>query len=192
MRLWFQDGWPLFQLAHTLLPLLTFGPLLALWTSHEHHSLFFLISLLTFYTGIGVFWLYMFYSRVSWVVDLLAHLLHYFFVVPTSFFIILHCLYLLFHLYFFHHIFLCLEWWFFIFQCMKDGHILFHSYLMDVGLEILSWEGYLGRESLYTSVFGSVSILLWILNRVRLLIFKVCAGKKKKRKEKKKKIYIKK
>ena len=30
LRLWLQDGWPSFQLAHTLLPLLTFKPLLAL------------------------------------------------------------------------------------------------------------------------------------------------------------------
>ena len=45
--------WPSFQLAHTLLPLLTSRPSLALWTLHEHHSHFFLIALLTFYTGIG-------------------------------------------------------------------------------------------------------------------------------------------
>ena len=53
LRPWSQDGWLSFRLAHTLLPLLTSRPLLALWASHEHHSLLFLIALLTFYTGIG-------------------------------------------------------------------------------------------------------------------------------------------
>ena len=55
LRPWLQDGWPLFRLAHTLLPLLTSRPLLALWSSHEHHNIFFLIALITFYTGIGAF-----------------------------------------------------------------------------------------------------------------------------------------
>ena len=53
LRLWLQDGWPSFWLAHTLLPSLTSRPSLALWALHEHHSLFFLITLLTFYTEIG-------------------------------------------------------------------------------------------------------------------------------------------
>ena len=52
-RLWLKDGWPSFWLTHTLLPLLTSRPLLALWALHEHHSLLFLIALLIFYTGIG-------------------------------------------------------------------------------------------------------------------------------------------
>ena len=53
LKPWLQDGWPSFRLAHTLLPLLTSKPLLALWASHEHYNLFFLITLFTFYTGIG-------------------------------------------------------------------------------------------------------------------------------------------
>ena len=53
LRPWSQNGWPSFRLAHTLLPLLTSRPLLALWASHEHHSLLFLIALFTFYIGIG-------------------------------------------------------------------------------------------------------------------------------------------
>ena len=115
--------------------------------------------------------------------DLLAHLLHYFFVVPTSFFIILHCLYLLFHLYFFHHIFLCLEWWSFTFWCREDSHIPLNSYLMDVSLEILNLEGHLVRESSLTSLFESISISLCILREVHLLIFRVCASKRKKMKK---------
>ena len=56
LRPWLYDGWPSFRLAYTLLPLLTSKPLLALWASHEHYSLFFLITLLTFYIRIRVFW----------------------------------------------------------------------------------------------------------------------------------------
>ena len=158
--------------------------MLALWTSHDHHSLFFLISLLTFYTGIGVFWLYMFYSRVSWVVDLLAHLLHYFFLLSqhhTSLFISSVSSFI-----FFHHIFLCHGWWSFTFRCMKDGYILLHSYLMDVSSKILNLEGHLGRESSLTSLFESISISLCILKKVHLLIFRVCAGKRKKKEKKEK------
>ena len=42
-------GWVAFILVSSLLPLLTSRPLLALWASHEHHNIFFLIALLTFY-----------------------------------------------------------------------------------------------------------------------------------------------
>ena len=56
LRPWLQDGWPSFRLAHTLLPLLTSEPLISFLALHEHHSLFFLIVLLTFYTEIGAFW----------------------------------------------------------------------------------------------------------------------------------------
>ena len=56
LRSWLQYGWPLFRLVCTLLPLLTYGPLLALWASHEQHNLFFLIDVLTLYTKIGALW----------------------------------------------------------------------------------------------------------------------------------------
>ena len=83
-----------------------------------------------------------------------------------------------------HHIFLCLGWWFFVFQCVKDSHILFHSYLMDIGSKIFSWEGHFFIKSLYTSLFESISISLCILKRTHLLIFRVCAGKRKKNEKK--------
>ena len=112
----------------------------------------------------------MLYLRVSWAIDLLTHLLHYFFVVLPSFFIIPHCLY---PLSLSSRFFLCHEWWPFTFQCMEDSHVLFHSYLMDFGLEILSWEGHFVRESSCTSLFKSISISLRIFNGVHLLMF-VC------------------
>ena len=56
---------------------------------------------------------------------------------------------------------------------MEDGHVSFHSYLMDIGLEILNWEGHFVRESSCTSLFKSISISLWIFNGVHLLMF-VC------------------
>ena len=116
----------------------------------------------------------MLYSGVSWAMDLLTHLLHYFFVVLPSFIIIHHCLYPLFyHLSLSSHFFSCHEWWSFTFQCMEDSHVLFHSYLMDIGLEILSWEGHFVRESSCTSLFKSISISLRIFNGVHLLMF-VC------------------
>ena len=45
----------------------------------------------------------MLYSGVSWAMDLLTHLLHYFFVVLPSFFIIPHCLYPLFYNFFIYY-----------------------------------------------------------------------------------------
>ena len=79
-----------------------------------------------------------------------------------------------------HHIFFsCHEWWSFTFQCIEDGHVPFHSYLMDIGSEILSWEDHLVRESSCTSLFESISIPLCILRGVHLLIFRVWGGKKK-------------
>ena len=124
--------------------------------------------------------------------DLLAHILHYFVVVLTSFFIVLHCLYILFHLlYLLPHLFPYLKWWSFTFQCMDEGHVPFHSYLMDIGLKILSWKCHFFRESLSTSLFESISISLCILNGVHLLIFRVCTGKKKWMKKKgNKRMYI--
>ena len=99
-----------------------------------------------------------------------------FFVVP-SFFIIPFCLYHLFYpLSLSSRFFLCKEWWSFIFQCIEDGHIPLHSYLMDIGSEIFSWEGHFVGESVYMSLFESISISLCILNGARLLIFKVCAS----------------
>ena len=56
LRPWSQDRWPPFRLAHTLLPLLTSKPLLALWALHEHHNIFFLVALLTFYNRIRPLW----------------------------------------------------------------------------------------------------------------------------------------
>ena len=49
---------------------------------------------------------------------------------------------------------------------------------MDIGSEILSWEGHFVRESLYMLLFESISISLCVLNGVHLLIFRVCAKKK--------------
>ena len=127
----------------------------------------------------------MLYSGVSWAMDLLTHFLHYYFLLSyhhfSSFLIISHCLYHLFyHLSLSLHFFLCHEWWSFTFQCMEDGHVPFHSYLMDIGSEILSWQGHLVKKSSCTSLFESISISLCILSGVRLLIFKVCASKRKK------------
>ena len=76
----------------------------------------------------------MLYSWVSWAMDLLTHLLHYFFIVLPSFFIIPLCLYPLFYpLSLSSRFFLCHEWWSSTFQCMEDGHVPFHFYLMDIG-----------------------------------------------------------
>ena len=88
LRPWLLDRWPSFWLAHTLLPLLTSKPLLALWTSYERHSLFFLITLLTFFTKIGDFWyIYaLFESLMSHGLNLLTHLLHHFICCPTIIF----------------------------------------------------------------------------------------------------------
>ena len=123
----------------------------------------------------------MLYSGVSWAMDLLTHLLHYFFVILPSFFIIPLCLYPLFYLLSLSsRFFLCHEWWPFTFQCMEDIHVPFHSYLMDIGSEILSLEGHLVRESSPTSLFKSISISLCIMKGTHLLIFRVCAGKRKK------------
>ena len=181
--------WPSFWLAHTLLPLLTFGPLLALWTSHEHHSIFFLISLLTFYTGIRVFWCIYILFESFMSCGLIGSPSSLFFCLPnislhhTSLFISFVSFFI-----FFHHIFLCPEWWFFTFWCREDGHIPFHSYLMDISSKILNLEGYLVRESSLTSLFESISISLCILREVHLLIFRVCASKRKKMKTKMKKM----
>ena len=130
----------------------------------------------------------MLYSGVSWAIDLLAHLLYNFVIVLTSFLIIPHCLYPSFHLLsLLSRLFLCLDWYIyiyiyiFIFQCIKDSHIPLHSYLVDISLKILSWKGHLIRESSYTSMFESVSILLCILSGAHLLIFRTCTSKKKKR-----------
>ena len=92
--------------------------------------------------------------------DLLTHLLHYFFVVLLSFFIIPLCLY---PLSLSSHFSLCHEWWSFTFQCMDDGHVPFRSYVMDTGLEIFSWEGHLIKESSCTLLFESIFISLCIL-----------------------------
>ena len=64
---------------------------------------------------------------------------------------------------------------------MKDGHILFHSHLMDIVLEFLSWGDHLVRESSSTSLFECVSISLCILSEAHLLIFRVCSSKRKKK-----------
>ena len=104
----------------------------------------------------------------------------FFFVVLPSFFIILIYIYPLFYpLILSSHFFLCHEWWSFTFQCIEDGHVPFHSYLMDIGSEILSWEGHLVRESSCISLLESISIPLCILRGVHLLIFRVWGGKKK-------------
>ena len=50
-------GWVTFILVSSHpIPLLTSGPLIALWASYDHHNIFFLIALLTFYTVIGALW----------------------------------------------------------------------------------------------------------------------------------------
>ena len=46
---------------------------------------------------------------------------------------------------------------------MDDGHVPFRSYVMDTGLEIFSWEGYLIKESSCTLLFESIFISLCIL-----------------------------
>ena len=169
LRPWLQDGWPSFWLAHTLLPLLTSRPLLALWASHEHYNFFFLIALLTFYTRIGVLqYIYaLFGSLMSHgLIDSSSSL---FFVVLSSFLVVPLCLYPLFyHLSLLSRFFPCHEWWSFTFQCMEDGHVPFHSYLMDVGSEILNWEGHFFRESLYTTLFKNIFVSLCILSGAHL------------------------
>ena len=118
--------------------------------------------------------------------DLLTHLLHYFFFCCST--IIFHHTSLFISLFYplslSSHFFLCHKWWSFTFQCMDDRHIPLHSYLMDIGSEILSWEGHLVRESSSTSLFERISISLCILSGARLLIFRVCASKKNKNKNK--------
>ena len=122
--------------------------------------------------------------------DLLTHLLHYFFIVLPSFFIIPLCLYPLFYpLSLSSRFFLCHEWWSSTFQCMEDGHVPFHFYLMDIGSAILSWEGYLVKESSCTSLFEGISILLCILKGTHLLIFRVCTGKRKKKEKENVRMY---
>ena len=50
-------GWvAIIKSAYTLSPLLTFGPLLTFWASHEHLGLFLSYSLAHLYTGIGALW----------------------------------------------------------------------------------------------------------------------------------------
>ena len=120
--------------------------------------------------------------------DLLAHLIHYFVIVLRSFFIIPPC-------YIFHSIFcLCYH---ISFHALSDdfSHFNawrtvispFNSQLMDIGLDILSWEGHLIKESSCKSMFKTVSISLCILSEAHLLIFRACVGKKKKERRKKKK-----
>ena len=128
-------------------------------------------------------------SHESWTYWLIFFIIFCFFCYPT---IVFHHTSLLYHL--FYHLslssrfFLCHEWWSFTFQCMEDGHVLLHSYLMDIGSEILSWEGHLVRESLPTSLFESISISLCILSGAHLLTFGVCASKKIKKQKKTKKV----
>ena len=182
-------GWPSFQLAHTLLPLLISRPLLALWASHGHHSIFFLIALLTFYTGVRALrYIYALFGSLMSHELIDSSFSLFFFVVLPSFFIILIYIYPLFYpLILSSHFFLCHEWWSFTFQCMENDHIPLPSYLMDISSEILSWESHLVKESLPTSLFESISISLCILRWAHLLIFRVCASKKNEMKKKKRK-----
>ena len=183
LRLWLQDGWPSFRLAHTLLPSLTSRPLLALWSSHEHHSIFFLIALLTFYTKIGAIrCIYaLFGSLVSHgLIDSSSSLFFCFFVVLPSFLIITHCLYPLFYNFFiYYHV---------SFFATSDDFSHFNAWRTVMSHSTpISWtsvrrslvEKVLVRESSPTSLFESISISLCILRGVHLLIFRVCAKKKR-------------
>ena len=151
--------------------------MLALRASHEHHNIFFLTTLLVFYTGIRALWCI--YTLFKSVIShgLIGSCSLLFFCHPS---IILHytLLFISFvpFLSLLSRFFPCLEWWFFTFQCMENSYIPFYSYLMDIGSEILSWECHLVRESLYMSLFESTSISLCILKGAHFLIFRVCAG----------------
>ena len=115
--------------------------MLALRASHEHHNIFFLTTLLVFYTGIRALWcIYtLFKSVISHGLTGSCSLL--FFCHPN---IIFHytSLFISFvpFLSLLSRFFPCLEWWFFTFQCMENSYIPFYSYLMDIGSEVLSWE----------------------------------------------------
>ena len=130
----------------------------------------------------------MLYSGVSWAMDLLTHLFHYFLLSYHHFLSYLINYILCSILCLCNHIFLlCHEWWSFTFQCIGDDQVPFHSYFMDIGLETLNWKCHFVRESLYTPLFESICISLCILIWAHLFIFRVCTGKRKKKWKKMKK-----
>ena len=139
LRSWLQYGWPLFRLVCTLLPLLTYEPLLALWASHGHHSLLFLIALLTFYTGTGALQCMhaLFRSFMSLGPRGTSFSLS-FPIIASLDFITLHRLCPLSYLLLVWHHFLHLEWWSPSVHYMEGSHVISTIYHMDTDPGILS------------------------------------------------------
>ena len=118
------------------------SPLLALWASHEHHSLLFLIALLTFYTGIGALqcmhaWFRSFMSLGPRGASFSLS----FPIIASLHFITLHRLRPLSYLLLVLHHFLHPEWWSPSIHYMESGHVISIIYLTDVDPGILGLRG---------------------------------------------------
>ena len=181
-----QDGWPSFQSAYTLSPLLTFRPLLACWASHEHLGLFLSYRLIYLYTEIRALWftyaLFRSFRRLG-LIDILSSLFCY-----------LHDI--MFHysqlfVSFVPSCWLPYQLIFFVsFHSLSTdlSHFIawsivispFTSHPMDIGPKIV--KKVILSVRVYIIVW-ELSISLCILVRAHALIFRLCAKKKKRKKK---------